>query len=369
MARETNLTSAADFDRREWLDAFSSSPDSSAYLHPDVMLAGDRSRLFAFRIPGPDSSVAFFELKPTGLVHLPVLGSVSRVETLRLLGSRILGRSDGGVCARFAAEIGRLVGAGALPAVLLESAEVGSDLWGALTAVGGEESPLLVERLGRPQPRWYIEFPADPRLYWERFSTKSVKNIRRSARLLEHAIQRFTLETDVPKLLVALSHVSHLSWQGKRLGVRFSADDKTRATFAALARIGSLRSYVLEHGGRPAAFVHGTQQGTSYSFEETAYVSELAESSPGRVLCYRVIEDLQAENPPQRLDFGHGDAEYKRFFGTRSIDCGPLLLMRRSPRTRALLNLARAIDRVQAVLRERLQRAAQYRRLRRLYRR
>lgn len=358
----------ADLDRGEWLSALLRTPDPPPALHPDLVASARGAGIVALR-SGADRALVLglFERKTTPLLRIAGLGRFARVRTLHCLGGRLVGDDRPEAIARLVGALAAEVASGGAAAVF-ETVEVGSPLWTALHAAPAS-SAVSIHVLAAPQPRWYLDFPTDGSDYWNRFSSKSRKNLRRTASQLDHEIRRATRAADVPDLLEWLSRVSAASWQGRRLGVRFRNEEATSRRLESLAGIGALRSYVLFHAGTPVAFVHGTQFGDCYTFEETAYDGSLAAASPGRILCLRMIEDLLGERTPARLDFGAGDAEYKRFFGTRSVSCASLLLVRRSLATRAGLSAVRLVQRAEQAARGALRRTSAYRNLRNLYRR
>ena len=72
-------------------------------------------------------------------------------------------------------------------------------------------------------------------------------------------------------------------------------------------------SITLLRGGRYRMFDDGAVG--RYAYDETAYDSQYAASSPGSILTYAAIEDLFRADTPRLLDFGFGDGAYKRTFG------------------------------------------------------
>jgi CelD/BcsL family acetyltransferase involved in cellulose biosynthesis len=66
--------------------------------------------------------------------------------------------------------------------------------------------------------------------------------------------------------------------------------------------------------------------------EETGYDQGYASHSPGRVLYYRVIQDLVERNSPRLMSMGFGDAEYKEIWANKQSLSGPVMLVRRSMR-------------------------------------
>jgi CelD/BcsL family acetyltransferase involved in cellulose biosynthesis len=93
---------------------------------------------------------------------------------------------------------------------------------------------------------------------------------------------------------------------------------------------GWLRSYVLTCGDVPVCFIIGAQDDATYYYERIGYDPTWHEHSPGKVLLFKVIEDMYAERTPKWFDFGTGDSEYKRVFGTEQYDELNVYLLRKS---------------------------------------
>jgi CelD/BcsL family acetyltransferase involved in cellulose biosynthesis len=114
------------------------------------------------------------------------------------------------------------------------------------------------------------------------------------------------------------SEVVHRKTYQSALGVGFSTGDlHRRLTELAMAR-GWFRGYVLYLRDRPAAFWHGNAFGGVFGIGATGFDPAYTEDRPGTYLLMKVIEDLCADPAVQTLDFGFGDADYKRHFGDES---------------------------------------------------
>jgi CelD/BcsL family acetyltransferase involved in cellulose biosynthesis len=85
----------------------------------------------------------------------------------------------------------------------------------------------------------------------------------------------------------------------------------------AEARHGRFRGYWLERDGSPLVFQVGARWRNTYRLLATAYLPELRRFSPGIVLHMRVLR-LLCESGIDSVDYGYGDAEYKRTYGS---DC------------------------------------------------
>jgi len=96
------------------------------------------------------------------------------------------------------------------------------------------------------------------------------------------------------------------------------------------ARHGWLRGYVLYAADRPLAYAIGYLSERRYQYEQIAYDPEYNRLAPGNHLLLAIVADLVESGVADVLDFGRGDAEYKRSFGSRSYEEGAMLLARRT---------------------------------------
>ena len=147
---------------------------------------------------------------------------------------------------------------------------------------------------------------------------------------------KYTSAAEVHEFLDKAHRVSQASWQTKRLGLRIKNSSEEVAELTHLANLGAFRSYTLDHAGKPIAFLLGNSYQGVYRYEEVGYHQEFTAHSPGTLLLYRAIEDMIAHDTPHTLDFGFGDADYKRLFATESARTGPILLVRKSLRQHRL---------------------------------
>jgi hypothetical protein len=103
------------------------------------------------------------------------------------------------------------------------------------------------------------------------------------------------------------------------LGTGFEATPERRALLTLGSQRGWLRAYALYHRDTPIAFWHGWAYRRTYFSSSTGYDPRYAEHRVGIHLLMHVINDLIADPGVDVLDYGFGDAEYKRQYGTSSF--------------------------------------------------
>jgi Acetyltransferase (GNAT) domain len=198
-------------------------------------------------------------------------------------------------------------------------------------------------RVDGPRPWHLLDLDASFDEYLESLSSKARSAFRRKARLATQeshgaaSVCCVTAPHDVAGFLREAVSVSQESWQHKILGMRVACDDDSVRAFSDAASRGLLRCYLLKFGTRPSAFVIGYQYAGIYHYAELGFREDLSEHSPGTVLLYHIIEDLHRNSPPFKLiNFGVGDATYKRRYGNRTLTDTSSLVLRRTVRNKLM---------------------------------
>jgi CelD/BcsL family acetyltransferase involved in cellulose biosynthesis len=313
------------------------------------------------------TTVAVLVPRPLRLLGHPGMPWLGRLQTYRLAGNQLLGCADLESAGRFLDTVAHYLTKDGADCIYVDDLDQDTPLWQAMSERKGT-ADVLVAQPRSAQSHWRIRFPEAASQYWTHISGKSRYKARLAARRFAHEVWRYTGPQDVDAFLTAAGQVSERSWQGRRLGLRLGPSERYRAHFQALARLGALRSYVLHHQDRPAAFVYGWQWNGRFEYADIGYDPALADHAPGRVLLYRVLEDLVADRTPHELDFGCGDAEYKRSFGTHETMSGPMVIASHSVKAQLWSGLHQTRAVVDRGMRELLQRTGLYEQARRLYR-
>ena len=151
-----------------------------------------------------------------------------------------------------------------------------------------------------------------------RHSRKARYNLQRLERLARRAhdlkIDRFDGMAIDDSVMDRIAHIQDRSWMRRRGAAVFLHDD-WRRLILRIARAGLARVWILRVDGQDAAFVIATIAGTNLYYEWTAFDLAFQELSAGRLLTKHIIEEAGG-NGCRWLDFGQGDAAYKRFWAT-----------------------------------------------------
>jgi hypothetical protein len=109
------------------------------------------------------------------------------------------------------------------------------------------------------------------------------------------------------------------------------------------ADLGWFRGYLLRVDGQAWTFDYGIHHGTTFTAIATAYRQEHAKQRPGNIALAGWIDDLGA-NEVTEIDWGPGDADYKRSLSSRVTEEQAIHLFRRTPAGTLLALVAALVD-------------------------
>ncbi len=265
-----------------------------------------------------------------------------RVRALTVSHGGVLGRGDDEAAAAVTEEIVAALGRGEADVARLRNLKVGSPLH---RAVRSRPGLLTKDFISTPARHWRARLEGSYEDYLGRRSAKTRANLRRYGRKFEAAfpdaieLKTFRDPADLERLLDDTRAVYGDTYQSA-LGVGFSDSGVERqVTTFTLAR-GWFRGFVLYVEGVPRAFWHGVRYGRVFSTGPTGYDPAFGTHRVGTYLLGRMVEELSREEGLEWIDFGFGDAEYKRHFGDESWLEEDVLVW--APRPRAIrLNATR----------------------------
>lgn len=265
----------------------------------------------------------------------------TRLRTLTVAYGGVLGHVDERRAELVLDRLRGSLGPGEADLLRLRALEPGSVLH---SVASGRASWLRRERSG-PSVHWSSRLPRS----LDEFLAPRRKKVRWQARKdvarLQEAhgddvdVRVFTSRDDLDRLLRDSELVHRRTYQSA-LGVGFSTSRLHRSLTALALRKGWFRGYVLYLRGKPVAFWHGNAYRGRFGIASTGFDPAYAGDRPGGFLLMRLIEDLCADESVHTLDFGFGDATYKRQLGDERRLEEDVALFAPTPRAVGL-NLAR----------------------------
>jgi len=185
-------------------------------------------------------------------------------------------------------------------------------------------------------PHYLLQIPEDPEFLWKRLRSKHRSWLRGREKRLRDQFEgnlkwRWHREfPDLERLMARMETVASKTYQ-RRLGSGFRIDEEHQERFQLFARQGVLRVLTLEAGDRILAFWVGELANSIFYSAETGYDPDLRDYEPGTLVFFRLTENIVLEKA-RLLDFGLGDADYKRRFADDQYEEADVYLFGRSAR-------------------------------------
>ena len=182
--------------------------------------------------------------------------------------------------------------------------------------------------------RYVVDLQGSFAEYIKKFSKKSRGNLQRAAKKFEKGTDSIgpILEFRSPSEIIAFRDIavaiSRASYKSD-LGWGFPEDESFAREIELDAVAGRVRGYVLMSGRQPAAYVFCRIDHDVIVYKHIGYDERFAQSSPGTVLLYLMLQRLFKEYEFRLLDFdGTEYYAYKEFFSTNAISCARLFWFR-----------------------------------------
>jgi len=224
-------------------------------------------------------------------------------------------------------ELQRPLRDGEADVVILAQLDVEGPLWELACDAGSR----LTRDVGQPRnAHWSVAIPSS----MDDFLAARSKNTRKSTgyyarrMLRDHPDTRVRLfedEKELDGLCADMERVAATTYQ-RKLGAGFAGDPLERALMALGMRRGWYRAWVLYFGNTPVAFWQGFAYGGVYATGCPGFDPEYTKDRVGAYLAVRMIEQLCESADVQSLDWGHGDADYKKNFGDTRLEEAQVLL-------------------------------------------
>jgi len=196
---------------------------------------------------------------------------------------------------------------------------------------------LSRDRVIDMRPRRMMRLPATMEEVYLGLSGKHRKHLKSEAKKLR---AEFHLNTccvrdveELARITPKVEEVAKKTYQ-RGLGVGFEDTPRMGALLRLYAKKGWLRIYVLYAADTPIVFWIGAVYDGWFYSDCTGYDPHYRDYAPGAFLFVQMIEDFCREGL-QGIDFGLGDADYKKRFSNESFEEATVYLF--APRAKGLL--------------------------------
>ena len=177
------------------------------------------------------------------------------------------------------------------------------------------------DHIQRKNKHYLLELPGSYEAFMKTRSANTRSNIRRTAKKLNKKYDRqlevrtFTKADELEEMMRAIDQVASKTYQ-RALGVGLANDPQGHKLAALAMQKNWLRVYLLSIDGVPRAFWPGNLYRGTFHIGIPGYDPQYHADRIGFYLLVKVIEELCTFDNVNNIDFGFGDAQYKRSFAT-----------------------------------------------------
>jgi CelD/BcsL family acetyltransferase involved in cellulose biosynthesis len=243
-----------------------------------------------------------------------------KVRALTVVYRGVLGELSDEDAALVLGELRAELATGGADLLRLRALEVGAPLHLAATTATPR---TLRERSSSAPAHWELAVPDTYADFLSSLSRSTRESAKRYPKRLEKEFgDRLTLEVfhdvaDSERVFTDLRRVAEKTYQ-QGLGVSFAQTELQHQLTTLTMERGWFRAYVLYLDGEPIAFWQGQAYNGVFSTGVPGFDPAYADHRVGNYVLFKLIADLCADESIETLDYGFGDAEYKRRFGNRS---------------------------------------------------
>jgi len=202
--------------------------------------------------------------------------------------------------------------------IFFKQLDINSNLYKAAKKYGGIFS---ISRFEVRNPHLFIDIPDSYEKFLENQTSKRRHEIRRYAKRIENDFKDKILvklleePEEIDLILKDTTEIASKTYQDK-IGAAVVNDKETRERFLFELRNRRLKVFIMYLEGKPVAhwivfLYRGTILGGT-----TGYLQEYNRYRPGLYLFLKMINYLCQNGKVNKLDFGFGDAQYKREFAS-----------------------------------------------------
>jgi hypothetical protein len=184
-----------------------------------------------------------------------------------------------------------------------------------------------------PNPHWSLRLPKSFGELQKSLDSKTRKNMKRHLKLLESevrdiSVRRLDQLSDL-KTITETSEAIFCKTYQKGLEPSWTSEEMVKRVSLWLRR-GSFQSFFLFAGDKACAYQHILKYRGHALAAGTGYDPGFQRYGVGKYIQFRALEDLCRDGDVTVLDFGYGDAEYKREWCNSRQEEADLVLFRLS---------------------------------------
>lgn len=189
----------------------------------------------------------------------------------------------------------------------------------------------------------YIDLGQSFDSYLKKFSAKTRSTINRKIkRYTEHCggtlrWQTYTMPGEIRDFFRLARTVSKLTYQERLLDAGIPESEEFIRQAESLAADQRVRAYLLFDGERPVSYLYCPVQDGVLIYSYLGYDPAYMQMSVGTILQWLAVEQLFKEARFRYFDFTEGQSDHKSFFATHQRQCANVFLVKRTPRTTAVI--------------------------------
>lgn len=243
-----------------------------------------------------------------------------RVRSLTVVYEGYVGDVDDANARALVHELRSAIDRGDADVLLFRHLNLDHPLHGAAVA---EQSALTRQHLTRTTVCWERTLPNSFDEFMGSLSRKARSGIKRYANRLQRdfgdeiSVRVFSRPEELDEMFGDIERVASKTYQ-RGLGAGFRDEDRQRQRTRTSMEQGWFKAWVVYVGAAPIAFWPGEAFGGRFRSGIPGYDPAYRDYRVGTYVLLRMVEDLCADESISVLDFGFGDAEYKRRFADRN---------------------------------------------------
>jgi hypothetical protein len=238
----------------------------------------------------------------------------SKVKSLSILHNGFLGEKSDEIAVLIASELLRTVKQNEVDMIFLNYLKVESFLYQNLIT----KAPFLFRsHLMSKNQHWKLNGLSSYESFYGNRTRRTKKNIRSWPKKLERdykgriEIKQYNSIADFEKIMTDTEEIAKKTYH-RGLGMSFCDNKETRSVVEKSLNQKWFKAWILYIDNQPHAFCNGFEFGNTFYGYHMGYDPEYRNYGLGHVVILQFIKDICANKNVNKIDFGLGDAAYKR---------------------------------------------------------